>query len=143
MGATNKHTPTPDELLRRSEQRGIRSSVAMYTIKDLWCAGKLEITDLSDFFEKVEQTYESLREISAGEASPKQKQWLIDMLRSSTFNDEEAHAMGLDIVSPFFSVKQFNDMKDNILENLLPVTDRPGNARVEDLNEELKKQGKS
>jgi len=139
---TNPKVPTPDELLRQSEQRSIRSAVAMYTIKDLVCAGKLDITDLSDFFDQVDKTYESLREISAGEASPKQKQYLIDLLRTSTFNDEEANIKGQDIVSPFFTWKQFNDMKEMLMDNQLPFTDRPGNARVKDLNEELKKQGK-
>ncbi len=81
---TKPLTPSPDELFRRAEQRSIRSSVAMYTIKDLVCGGKLTIKSMDDFYKHVDTAYERLREISAGEASPNQKLKLVGLLRTCT-----------------------------------------------------------
>ena len=139
---TKPHIPTPDELMRISEQRGIRSAVAMYTVKDLVCAGKVKIDNLSDFYEKVDQTYEALREISAGEASPNQKDHLVNILRTSTFDLEVAEQMGREIMSPYFTWKQFNEMRHTIMCNQLPATDNPGTAKRKDLIKEMKKQNK-
>lgn len=137
---TKPHIPTPDELMRISEQRGIRSAVAMYTVKDLVCAGKVKIDDLKDFYEKVDETYEALREISAGEASPNQKDHLVNILRTSTFDLEVAEQMGREIMSPYFTWKQFNEMRHTIMSNQRDNINEGGVGNQGDIHKKMNAQ---
>lgn len=137
-----KHTPTIEELMKQTEQRSIRAAVAMYTVKDLVVAGIWKPKDRIDFYLMVDECYTNLREISASEATMSQKQLLADLLRSSTFDEEERQKMYDTLISPLFSWKQFQDMKVTLEIHQIPVTDSPGNAKVSTLNKELKKQDK-
>lgn len=134
---TDPFTPSPDELFRKSEQRAIRAAVAIYTIKDLVVADKVKIDDLSDFYALVDDTYQKLLEISAGEASPNQKQLLVNYLRTSTFDEDQANAMGMEIQSPFFTWKQFNEMRNTIMCNQQDQLKDRGAGSAKDIQKKL------
>lgn len=144
MAEKKKQSPSFEQIMQMGEQRSIRSAVAMYTIKDLVVAGKINLKsdDMSSFYDLVQQCYDQLREISAGEATMKQKQVLADLLRTSTIDHDEREIMQNEILSPLFTWKDFKEMLVTLKSNQLHESENAGKADPHKLNKELEDKGK-